>query len=586
MTMLPERFTMFNNLLRRKRLRTAIYFGICAAVLLLFAQTGQAAVDSGPAAEPQKYVVLCYHSIPARFNGDGGANSVAAFTMHLAWLRENGYTPITVDDVLQAKAGRKRLPNRAYLLTVDDGYEDFYVNVFPILKAYKIPAVLAVVGRWIENGPDPEESSIDPYYAKQQFVTWAQVKEMSDSGLVEIASHSYDLHHGVMANPQNNQQPAAVTLRYDAKENSYETPEHRRLRVRSDLQYNSLLIRQHTGKAPRVMVWPYGEMDQIGSEEAKRAGMPVSLTLIDGFATVDNTDAIPRTLIQRELRLSDFSYQVSHKETLKERDPVRVIRLSLDRIYDPDPQRQEEKFGRLLDQTLRLGVNTVLLQPFAMPAPEKSSAAGAPAEAYFPNSLMPMRTDLLNRVAWQMHSRLNVDVFMLIDPAMLAGRGYSRADILAVYRDLSLHVPVQGMLFEGGPVDFDLLANMNYLPRPKIYIAAGRTGAPNAGGTLAVHASDRLIEGMVVAPPRAEPARLDAFVRALPADRINIMALPLKDANGDAYRKMRADVRFFQYRGISDFLVDGDDFLDDPAKADMVRQAVSMKANPFAAPGQ
>lgn len=602
----------FARMARRQRLRTALYLCICGAALLLFSQTVQtahaaalAATVSATAAAAgaapdtgQKYIALCYHSIPARFNGDGGANSVATFTSHLAWLRENGYTAVSIDDILQAKAGAKPLPPRAYLLTVDDGYEDFYVNVFPILKAYKIPAVLGVVGRWIENGPDPQESRIDPYYAKQQFVTWAQVREMSDSGLVEIASHSYDLHHGVLANPQGNLQPAATTLGYDAEGNAYETPEHMRLRVRSDLQYNSLLIRQQTGKAPRVMVWPYGEMNKLSGEESRRAGMPINLTLIDGFASVGNTEVIPRTLIQKELRLSDFSYLVRHKDTFKEREPVRAIRLTLDRIYDPDPEQQEIKFGRLLDQVARLGVNTVLLQPFALTAGNGDKGdkgdndshgreAGAGIEAYFPNSLMPMRADLLNRVAWQMHSRLVVDVFLLVDPSSLAQNHYSRADIVKLYTEMSLDAPMQGVLFERSPVDFDLLASMNYRPLPKVYTAMRQPDASDAAGTRTAYASEQLIDGFVVARPLGiDPAQLDAFVRTLPADRVNMLSLSLKDANADAYRTMPADVRMLQYRGISDFLVDGDDFLDDPKKVELVRQAVSLKSNPFAKLGE
>src|ERR1700693_4899678 len=207
----------------KTRLTFMLSSAVCTVMALLFLQSGATDVGAAGDQKPaQEYVVLCYHAIPAGLNGGDAANSVSNFTTHLTWLRENGYTAISVDDVLQAKAGRKPLPQRAYLLTVDDGYEDFYVNVFPILKAYKIPAVMAVVGRWIENGPDPEQSRLDPLYVKQQFVTWAQVKEMADSGLVEVASHSFDLHHGILANPQNNQQPAAITLSYDALTKTYE----------------------------------------------------------------------------------------------------------------------------------------------------------------------------------------------------------------------------------------------------------------------------------------------------------------------------------------------------------------------------
>jgi peptidoglycan/xylan/chitin deacetylase (PgdA/CDA1 family) len=576
------------------RIRTPLCLTICAAILLLYSQFGQAATSSAVAAatvaEPntgQEYVVLCYHSIPARFNGDDGANSVANFTAHLAWLRENGYTALRMDDVLAAKAGLKALPKKAYLLTVDDGYADFYVNVFPILKTYKIPAVFAVVGRWIENGVDQDEGRADPFYAKQQFVTWAQVKEMSDSGLVEIASHTFDLHRGVLANPQGNQQPAATTGRYNPETKAYESIEDRRLRVRSDLNLNSQLIRQQTGKLPRIMVWPYGEMDKLSSEEAARAGMPINMTLVDGFASVNNTGVIPRSLIKRELKLSDFSYLVRHKETFREREPVRAIRLSMDRIYDSDPEQQDQKLGRLLEQVARLGVNTILLQPFATPA-----EGGKIEQTYFPNSLMPMRADLLDRTAWQMHSRLNVDVFLQIDPARLERDGRTREEILQLYGEMSLHVPVQGVLFEGSSADFDLLGSMNYWPLPKIYIAARQPSVATIldvayNGAAAAYASDQLIEGFVIARPvDAAPAKLDAFVRGLPANRINVLSLSLKDANSEDFRKMPAQIRSFQYHGITDFLVNGDDFLDDPAKTDLVRQAVSLKSNPFAVFGE
>jgi peptidoglycan/xylan/chitin deacetylase (PgdA/CDA1 family) len=570
------------------RIRTPLCLTICAAILLLYSQFGQAAttetttVAAAEQGSNQDYIVLCYHSIPARFNGDDGANSVTNFTSHLAWLRENGYTAISMDDVLQAKAGRKALPKRAYLLTVDDGYEDFYVNVFPILKAYKIPAVFAVVGRWIENGVDQEEGRSDPFYAKQQFVTWAQVKEMSNSGLVEIASHTFDLHRGVLANPQGNRQPAAITGRYDPETKTYESIEDRRLRVRADLRLNSQLIRQQTGKLPRIMVWPYGEMDKLSSDEAAGAGMPINMTLVDGYASVDNTAVIPRSLIKREFKLSDFSYLVRHRETFREREPVRAIRLSMDRIYDENPERQEQNLGRLLEQVARLGVNTVLLQPFATP-----SDGGKIEQSYFPNELMPMRADLLDRTAWQMHSRLNVDVFLQIDPARLERDGRTREEILELYSEMSLHVPVQGVLFESASADFDLLGRMNYWPLPKIYIAARQPSAANNSDVNPSYASDGMIEGYIIAKPvDMAPAKLDAFARSLPANRINVLSLSLKDANGEDYRKMPAQIRSFQYRGITDFLVDGDDFLDDPKKTDLVRQAVSLKSNPFAKFGE
>ena len=75
----------------------------------------------------------------------------------------------------------------------------------PLLKLYKYPAVLSVVTSWIE-GRNPG------IYKQKKFMTWDQIKEVADSGLVTIASHSDNLHHFVNANPQGNIEPATVNF--------------------------------------------------------------------------------------------------------------------------------------------------------------------------------------------------------------------------------------------------------------------------------------------------------------------------------------------------------------------------------------
>lgn len=69
----------------------------------------------------------------------------------LAWLRENNYQPVTVDQIIAARNGGPELPPRAVLLSFDDGYSSFYTRVMPILRAYNWPAILAPVGSWIDT---------------------------------------------------------------------------------------------------------------------------------------------------------------------------------------------------------------------------------------------------------------------------------------------------------------------------------------------------------------------------------------------------------------------------------------------------
>ena len=555
------------------------------------------AATPGLPLSPQSYLVLCYHSIPARYNGDTNAISAPNLAEQLAWLQQAGYNAISMDDVETARAGGKPLPAHSFMLTVDDGYEDFYTNVFPLLKLHHIPAVFGLVGRWIEERePVDQKTSTDRFFARQKFVSWDQINEMVASGLVEIASHSYDLHHGVLANPQQNTEPAAVTLTYDAATNTYESTEERRLRVRADLQRNTALIKQHTGKTPRIMVWPYGATDAIAAEEAARAGMQINLTLSDGLASTNDQRAVPRTLVGDEVTLSNFSYTVQHGHTVNGADPLRAIRVNIDRIYDPDPLQQNAKFGKLIEQISRLGVNAVLIQPYVTPAP------GALIEhVYFPNSVLPVRADLLNRVAWQLRSRLRVEVFILIDAANIGrsdqgalhkldfSQPNDRDQLLKLYSDLSAHTASQGLVFDGARAgsaqrafNEQLLRRMNYFPPPTLH-ASGTTaiGADwNTYGAL----NGRHHLHTVYAPLDVTPGAIEQFARQLSADHLDIVALSVRDAALPQLQDTADAVRLLQQRGVFNFLLDSDNFLDDPQKLEVVRKAISLKDNPLPAP--
>jgi peptidoglycan/xylan/chitin deacetylase (PgdA/CDA1 family) len=43
------------------------------------------------------------------------------------------------------------LPDKAILITFDDGYKSLYTRVFPLLKVYRSPIVSALVGIWMEG---------------------------------------------------------------------------------------------------------------------------------------------------------------------------------------------------------------------------------------------------------------------------------------------------------------------------------------------------------------------------------------------------------------------------------------------------
>ncbi len=435
--------------------------------ILLLAVLLLTAVEAGAA----KLIALSYHNVQANLDDpEGMAVTQDRLIGQFSWLREHGYRPVSVEDLLAAREGRKPLPEKAVLLTFDDGYRSFHSIVLPLLKAYNYPAVLALVGSWLDAPGGGTVQYGDQPVAREHFLDWEQLREIVASGLVEIASHSYDLHRGVPANPQGNQQPATTARIYDAAHGRYEDEAAYRQRLQADFSANVECLKSRLGVAPRVMVWPYGEYNGIAVELARAAGMSLSLSL--GGAINERIDGpvIDRMLILGNPDLADFVWQMRNLQPPRPA-PRRVLHVDLDYVYDADPQQQERNLGLLLDRVQALGVNTVYLQAFADP-----DGDGVAQALYFPNRHLPMRADLFNRTAWQLRTRTGVEVFAWMPvlafelggpddlvqswqkegaPAVTAA-GYRRLSpfsakarqwIEEIYADLAGHAAFAGVLF-------------------------------------------------------------------------------------------------------------------------------------------
>lgn len=354
------------------------------------------------------YIVLSYHDVQDKLTGDLNQDQLAVGTKQLveqfSWLREQGYRVVSLNDILAASAGLKNLPKRSVLLTFDDGYESFYTRVFPLLKLFQYPAIVAVVGKWLEV---PKGSLVDygdvAKLPRSSFLSWTQIREMVKSGLVEVASHSFDLHHGVLGNPQGNFEPAAVTRMYNKTRGAYEQDAHYENRIRRDLKRNNAIIQQRTGAQVRAIVWPYGAYSGNTVAIANDLGMSVTMGLGEGANTLRDLSKMNRMLVLANPTLERFVYELRH---LIPTDPRRVVHIDLDYIYDPSSQRTNDNLSRLLDRIQSMKINTVFLQAFADPDGDGNADA-----LYFPNRSMPMRADLFNRVAWQLKTRAQVNVY-------------------------------------------------------------------------------------------------------------------------------------------------------------------------------
>lgn len=376
-----------------------------ALLALLFWLTPAPAKEVAPE-QPGSFHVLSYHDVAddIRTWPDSNTVSSAMLVQHFSWLRAQGYVPVSIDDILRARRGGPALPPKAVLLTFDDGYKSFYTRVYPLLQAFRYPAVLAIVGSWLEVPAGGKVAYGDELRERGDFLDWAEIREMADSGLVEIASHSYDLHRGVMANPQGNAFPAAIARKFDAASGKYESEPDYRARIAADLDRNSDLIAGRVGRRPRVMAWPYGRHNAATREIAAGLGMETMLTLDGGV----NDAAQPLDALRRVLLFFNPDLARLALDMKPENSPpiMRVMHVDLDYIHDPDPQVQERNLGQLLERVKGAGINTVFLQAYADP-----DGDGVADALYFPNRHLPVRADLFSRAAWQLRTRAGVRVY-------------------------------------------------------------------------------------------------------------------------------------------------------------------------------
>ncbi|MCX2499245.1 poly-beta-1,6-N-acetyl-D-glucosamine N-deacetylase PgaB [Plesiomonas shigelloides] len=416
------------------------------------------------------FLVLSYHDVT-----DDAADQryvavrTSALNEQINWLRDNGYQPISVQQILDAHEGKVVLPPKAVLLTFDDGYRSFYTRVWPLLKAHNWPALWAPVGSWVDA---PANQPIDfggLMTERDKFATWAMVQEMANSPLVEVGAHTWNLHFGRQANPMGSTLPAVANRLYDTNTRSYETDEQYFQRVNRDIGLNTNKLKSVTGKSPRAWVWPYGAASGTTLDLVKQHGYLMAFTLNNGLANAAFLDDIPRILITDNPSLKNFANQIAQ---VQEPQRMRVMHVDLDYVYDPDPEQQRQNIDTLIQRVHDMRISHVFLQAYADPKGD-----GNVHELYFPNRWLPMRADLFSYISWQLKTRAQVAVFAWMpvlafdldaslprvtawDPktgrSAIEPRQYIRLSpwdsevrkrITEIYEDLAKHADFSGVLF-------------------------------------------------------------------------------------------------------------------------------------------
>jgi poly-beta-1,6-N-acetyl-D-glucosamine N-deacetylase len=405
-------------------------------LLLLVAATA-------PVRAGQPFASIAFHDVVDEA-GELGSDAVTSnvLAQFFDWLKGAGWTAVSLDDLVAAARGTRPLPDKPILITFDDGYRSLYTRVFPLLKLYRYPIVVALVGSWVDAKPDATVLYGDQLVPRTKFISWEEAREMQASGLVEFASHSYGLHSDVEANPQGNRLPAAFAWRYDPATGRYEDDAQYRARIRDDLSRSRALMAANLGRAPRALVWPFGRYTGPALDVAKQLGFAFALTLDPEISNTSDLYGIHRYFPTRNPGLGEIARNLRFEPGYP--TTRRIACVTLDGLAAVGVgAAQDEALGRMIEGLRALGVNTVI-----MDANAALPSADAPlGDVFFPTPLRPLRADVLSRASWQIRTRAGVDVFLHL-PLAAAAAAVGEAQVAALFQDMARHAPSTGIVVD------------------------------------------------------------------------------------------------------------------------------------------
>ena len=235
--------------------------------------------------------VITYHHIlrdeeNSRFRHTSTTTSVRAFSNQMTWLRDMGYTTLTMYQLEDYVHNRTNLPARAVVITFDDGLKSVSRYAYPILKQYGFKATAFIITSRIKRHPQKWAPK------SLQFMSVSELEEIKD--VFDFQSHTHFLH------------------RVDA---------HRRPILLSRSYHNILFDFERSRRAlaqfnPHVLYlsYPFGGYNATAVQAASDAGFHLAVTTVKGKVKPgDNPFLLKRLYVLRTDSLETMSRLISNQ---------------------------------------------------------------------------------------------------------------------------------------------------------------------------------------------------------------------------------------------------------------------------------
>ena len=259
---------------RRSKLNSACHY----LILGCLARPALAATDPGVA-------VLTYHWVgerPAEFT----VLPPRRFRRQMRYLHDHKYHVVPLSAVVGALKAGKPLPEKAVVLTFDDGYRSCWTQVRPVLKQYRFPATFYAYTDYIGTDGDS--------------LSWSQLRRLAHDPLFEVGSHT--LTHPDLE-----------------KHLCGECEQHYRGWLEREVSGSKRILEKRLGIKVAAFAYPYGAYDSLVVAAAERAGYQSSVTtdeapLTGKMGIGQSMETLPRQFIDRADTMADFVHKISSRK--------------------------------------------------------------------------------------------------------------------------------------------------------------------------------------------------------------------------------------------------------------------------------
>lgn len=135
--------------------------------------------------DPQRIAILTYHSLDE--SGSVLSISPQTFAEHMTCLSDLGFRGMSLRDAVSFRERNGAWPDRAAVLTFDDGFESVLEHAVGTLKRHGHGATLFLVsghvGRWNDWETPPAG------FGRRKLLSWAGVRDVASAG-IEIGAHT------------------------------------------------------------------------------------------------------------------------------------------------------------------------------------------------------------------------------------------------------------------------------------------------------------------------------------------------------------------------------------------------------------